>query len=161
MGLRMARTRIRAVRYFTRTRSHGTQIPYVVCSNIGHGIQRLGNKGQALRAPQIFQAASADLDQVVFENHDDQDYGYLRIILDPSQPRIEYHPVSDGPDAKTPDNFVTVDLNTRKLIDYVANDFWLPKGGRHDPQTSRGHRPEAKTAKSKITDPHSMVMVGD
>jgi hypothetical protein len=30
--------------------------------------------------------------------------------------RIEYHPASDGDAAKTPDDMVTVDLSTRKLV---------------------------------------------
>jgi hypothetical protein len=37
--------------------------------------------------------------------------------------RIEYHPASDGADAKTPDDFVTVDLATRKLVHFAATDF--------------------------------------
>jgi hypothetical protein len=114
---------------FTRTRSNGMQIPYVICGNIGHGIQRLGKKGQVLRAPQIIQSASEGVDQVVFENYDDQGYGYLRIIVDANQLRIEYHPASDGPDAKTPDDFVTVDLQSRQIVHYIANDIGYPEEG--------------------------------
>ena len=44
------------------------------------------------------------------ENYDDQDYGYLRVVVTATQLRIEYHPASDGEAAKTPDDFVTVDL---------------------------------------------------
>jgi hypothetical protein len=57
-------------------------------------------------------------DQVVFENYDDTKYGYLRVIVDSKQLRIEYHPAPDGAAAKTPDDFVTVDLATRKLVHY-------------------------------------------
>ena len=57
-------------------------------------------------------------DQIVFENHDDTEYGYLRIIADQRQLRIEYHPESDGDAAKTPDDSVTVDLATRKIVAY-------------------------------------------
>ena len=42
---------------------------------------------------------------------------------DLSSPRLqhtEYHPASDGADAKTPDDFVTVELATHTLIDFVA-----------------------------------------
>jgi hypothetical protein len=53
---------------------------------------------------------------VILENYDDQDYGYLRIVATTSQLRIEYHPASDDEEAKTPDDFVTVDLATRKLV---------------------------------------------
>jgi len=75
------------------------------------------------RAPQIIQAAQGGNDQVVFENYDDQDYGYLRIVATEAQLRIEYHPASDGAVTKTPDDFVTVDLNSRKLVHFAASDL--------------------------------------
>jgi hypothetical protein len=66
---------------FTRTRAHGTQIPYIVCGNGGHDVQRPTTSGQPpLHAPQLIQAASKDTDAVVFENYDDQNYSYLRIV---------------------------------------------------------------------------------
>ena len=46
------------------------------------------------------------------------DYGYLRIIADQQQLRIEYHPSSNGEVSKTPDDSVTVDLATRKIVTY-------------------------------------------
>lgn len=112
---------------FTRTRGRdATQIPYVVCGNGGHNVTRLSRGGATIRAPQIIQAASRGADQVVLENYDDQDYGYLRIVVTAAQLRIEYHPASDGGAAKTPDDFVTVDLNSRKLTHFVANDLGRP-----------------------------------
>ena len=84
-------------------------------------------QASALRTPQIIQAADAKHDQVVFENYDDTNYGYLRIVVNARQLRIEYHPASDGAAAKTPDDFVTVDLATRKLVHYTANDLGRPK----------------------------------
>ncbi|MBV8815374.1 MAG: hypothetical protein JO271_12860 [Verrucomicrobia bacterium] len=54
----------------------------------------------------------------MFENYDDTGYGYLRLIVNSSQLRIEYHPASDGDSAKTPDDSVTVDLATRTLVQY-------------------------------------------
>jgi hypothetical protein len=108
---------------FTRTRPDGTEIPYLCCGNGGHNVQRLTGKGQApLRAPQILQQASATLDQVVFENYDDINYGYLRIVVTAAQLRIEYHAASDGPDSKAPDDSVTVDLRTRRLTQFAATD---------------------------------------
>ena len=71
-----------------------------------------------LRTPIIQAPLSNGHDQVVFENYDDGDYGYLRIIVDQQQLRIEYHPSSDGDAAKTPDDSVTVDLATRKIVRY-------------------------------------------
>ncbi len=32
-----------------------------------------------------------------FASYDDKNYGYLRILADPEQLRIEYHPASDFP----------------------------------------------------------------
>jgi hypothetical protein len=116
---------------FTRTRSDGTQIPYIVCGNGGHNVQRLAKlKGQALRTPQIVQNKGRGADQVVLENYDDQDYGYLRIIVDPDQLRIEYHPAGDGTAAKTPDDAVTVDLKSRTFVSYAANDLGQPAEAR-------------------------------
>jgi hypothetical protein len=128
---------------FTRTRRDGTQIPYVVCGNGGHNVQRLSRKGAPMRTPQIIQAAQGKTDQVVFENYDDQDYGYLRVIVDATQLRIEYHPASDGPEAKTPDDFVTVDLATRKLVHFAATDLGHQKAigeVRTQMTASRHHR---------------------
>lgn len=110
---------------FTRTRSDGTQIPYIICGNGGHALARLttNTHGKTLRTPQIIQKAHGRSNQVVFENYDDQDYGYLRVVANSTQLRVEYHPASDGAQAKTPDDFVTVDLKTRKLGYFSASDL--------------------------------------
>ena len=60
-------------------------------------------------------------DKVTFENYDDQDFGYLRVVADAKQLRIEYHPESDGEAAKTPDDSVTVDLASHQIIHYEAS----------------------------------------
>jgi hypothetical protein len=103
------------------TRLHGdTQIPYVICGNGGHALTKLAKKNTpALRTPQQLQIEGHD-DKVILENYDDQDYGYLRILATAAQLRIEYHPASDGEGAKTPDDFVTVDLATRKLVHFTG-----------------------------------------
>jgi hypothetical protein len=103
------------------TRHHGqTQIPYLVCGNGGHGLARLTHKGaSALRTPQQLQVPG-HADKVTLENYDDQDYGYLRVVVTAAQLRIEYHPASDGAGAKTPDDFVTVDLASRKLVHFTG-----------------------------------------
>jgi hypothetical protein len=109
---------------FTRHRSDGTDIPYIVCGNGGHNVQKLkAPTGGALRAPQTLQPATPSDDAVTFENYDDTDYGYLRVIVDAKQLRIEYHPASDGTVAKTPDDSVTIDLSTRKQTIYAPNDL--------------------------------------
>jgi len=120
---------------FTRHRPDGTEIPYLICGNGGHNVQKLQAPGGVpLRTPQVLTAAAGD-DQVVFENYDDHNYGYLRLIVDPRQLRIEYHPASDGRTAKTPDDNVTVDLASRKRTTYTPNDLGFPKlaeAVRHD-----------------------------
>jgi hypothetical protein len=101
------------------TRSHGgTQIPYVICGNGGHGLTRLARKGSVLRTPMQLQVPG-HTDKVVLESYDDQHYGYLRIVVTKADLRIEYHPASDGLNAKTPDDVVTVDLASRRLV-YVS-----------------------------------------
>jgi Calcineurin-like phosphoesterase len=103
---------------FTRHRDN-RETPYLVTGNGGHAIRPLTHHGNpALRTPMIFPSLSNGKDQVVFENYDDTKYGYLRVIVDSKQLRIEYHPAPDGAAAKTPDDFVTVDLATRKLVHY-------------------------------------------
>jgi Calcineurin-like phosphoesterase len=104
---------------FTRTTKDGRQTPFLVSGNGGHAVSHLTRKGTpAVRTP----AAQADLsngsDTVTLDNYDDQDFGYLRVLVNSKQLRIEYHPASDGPNAKTADDAVTVDLATRKLAIY-------------------------------------------
>ncbi len=105
---------------FTRTRG-ATQTPYLVAGGGGHGLAKLGTRGQpTLRTPVVVQPASATGDEVRLENYDDQDYGYLRIVATASQLRIEYHPAGDGDAAKTPDDSVTVDLATRQFVHFTG-----------------------------------------
>ncbi|HVW74065.1 MAG TPA: metallophosphoesterase [Rhizomicrobium sp.] len=114
---------------FTRTRNADkTQIPYIICGNGGHAHQALSKSGgHTIRAPQVIQKSDTSHDLVVLENYDDQDYGYLRVIASDTALRIEYHPASDGTWTKAPDDFVTVDLKTRKIVHYHANDLGHPK----------------------------------
>ena len=117
---------------FTRTRTRGgTQVPYLVCGNGGHNVVPLATPGSPpLRTPQIIQAAKGTADQVVLENYDDKNYGYLRVVVTSSQLRIEYHPASDGGTTKTPDDFVTVDLASRQLVHFNATDLGRPAAAR-------------------------------
>lgn len=112
---------------FTRHRPDKTEIPYIICGNGGHNVQKLqAQGGVALRAPQI--VSSSGNEQVVFENYDDTDYGYLRVVVDAQQLRVEYHLASDGAGVKAPDDSVTIDLATRKRTVYQPNDLGF--GGR-------------------------------
>ncbi len=101
------------------TRHHAkTQIPYIISGNGGHGLAKLSRAGTGLRTPMSLQV-SKGADAVVLENYDDQDYGYLRILANARQLRVEYHPASDGVAARTPDDSVTVDLASRTLTVYA------------------------------------------
>src|ERR1700683_2760333 len=77
------------------TRAHGeAQIPYFICGNGGHGLAKLQTKKDTntpLRTPKQLDGP-AKSDKVTLENYDDEDYGYLRIIVTAKQLRIEYHP---------------------------------------------------------------------
>jgi hypothetical protein len=59
----------------------------------------------------------------VFENYDDVNYGYLRIVVTANQLHIQYHAASDGPTSKAPDDSVTVDLGTRRLTLFNPTDL--------------------------------------
>jgi Calcineurin-like phosphoesterase len=101
---------------FTRYNA-GRETPYVVCGNSGHAHNLLTKKGMpTLRVPVTQDPLSNGSDRVIFEDYDDQGFGYLRIVVDESQLQIQYHPASDGGLSKTPDDSVTVQLTTRKLI---------------------------------------------
>jgi hypothetical protein len=105
---------------FTRFKDN-RETPFVVCGNGGHALTRLTRKGQpALRMPVDQPSLSIRGDRVTMESYDFTDYGYLRVIATDQQLRVEYHPASDGEDSKTPDDFVTVDLASRKLVHFTT-----------------------------------------
>jgi hypothetical protein len=121
---------------FTRA-TQGRQTPYLIAGGGGHGVSKLVRKGGiALRVPQVID--DTDGDQVVLESYDDQDFGYLRILVTPTQLRIEYHPATDGETAKTPDDFVTVDLATHQLVHFGSPAPMT--AGAPDPAPPRHHR---------------------
>jgi hypothetical protein len=98
------------------------QIPYIIAGNGGHAVAPLKREPKAggpplvsasaakkdgasryvtpFRAPTVLQEAGKGKDLIRLENYDDQDFGYLRIVVTPKQLRIEYHPAPDG-DAPT------------------------------------------------------------
>jgi hypothetical protein len=101
-------------------------------------VQRLrGLNGAPLRTPQVFMRKTATDDAVTFENYDDTGYGYLRVIVDPQQLRIEYHPAGDALNAKTPDDQVTIDLGSRRQVPYTPNDLGYPEAAAAVPGAAR------------------------
>lgn len=104
---------------FTRLKE-GRETPFIVAGGGGHAISRLTRWPMPpLRVPALQPSLSDGSDTVIFESYDDQDFGYLRVTVNASQLRIEYHPATDGGGAKTPDDSVTVDLATRKLAHFA------------------------------------------
>jgi Calcineurin-like phosphoesterase len=94
---------------FTRT-INNYEIPYLVCGDGGHGLTPLVPKGKAIRTPYPVSK------QVTFENYTDQAYGYLRLVANATQIRIEFHPVTSGPPTKAPTDVVTVDIASHKMV---------------------------------------------
>jgi len=92
---------------FSRT-INGHEIPYIVCGNSGHNLSQLKTKNAtAIRAPQKIN------DTLIFENYDDKNYGYLRVVCDGKMLRVEYHDAQ--PDEKTYSDAVTVDLKLHTI----------------------------------------------
>lgn len=108
--------------YQRYTRTIGNrQIPYVVCGNGGHPpLQKLSVE-TTLRTPIAMPgfAQPERSDSVTLDNYDFKSFGYLRVIVDAEQLRIEFHPEGDGVNTKTPDDFVTVNLADRTLVHYI------------------------------------------
>jgi hypothetical protein len=93
---------------FTRTVSN-YDIPYIVCGNSGHNVIALkSTKSTPLRAP------SQVTKDLIFENYDDTNYGYLRIVCNNKQLRIEYHDAD--PNQKSYSDAVTIDLKSHTMI---------------------------------------------
>ncbi len=91
---------------FTRT-VHGLQIAHLVAGCGGHS--PLSAMRATYRTPYVVDAT------LTLENYDDQDYGYLRVIVDATTMTVEFHPQSDGGTVKTPNDVVTIDLATHTL----------------------------------------------
>jgi hypothetical protein len=93
---------------FTRTVGK-FDVPYIVCGNSGHNVTRLTKKGStALRTPIKVN------NELIFENYDDTNYGYLRITCDSETIRVEYHDAD--PDQKSESDAVTVNLKLHTMI---------------------------------------------
>jgi Calcineurin-like phosphoesterase/Iron/zinc purple acid phosphatase-like protein C len=91
---------------FTRT-LNGTRIPYVVAGCGGHS--PLATMSGTYRTPYKID------DTLTLESYNDTDYGYLRVVVNATTLTIEFHPESDGGVTKTPDDTVTVNLQSRTV----------------------------------------------
>jgi hypothetical protein len=54
-------------------------------------------------------------DTLTLESYDTTDYGYLRVIVNATTMRVEFHPEHDGGTTKTPIDMVTVTLATHAV----------------------------------------------
>jgi hypothetical protein len=97
------------------------QTPYVVCGNGGHPPLQKLSVDTTLRTPISMPgfAQPERNDTVTLDNYEFKSFGYLRIVVDTKQLRIEFHPQGDGVTAKTPDDFVTVLLADGTLVHYI------------------------------------------
>ena len=83
------------------------QIPFLVAGCGGHS--PLSSMRSTVRTPYKIDST------LTLESYDDTDYGYLRVIVNPSTMTIEFHPQHDGGTTKTPDDVVTIDLAARTI----------------------------------------------
>ncbi len=95
---------------YTRTIA-GNTIPYFVAGMGGHDlvVMRTLASGNALRTPAVVDKS------LTLASYDDTHYGYLRIVVNATTMTIEFHPAEDGATTKTPDDTVTIDLQTRTI----------------------------------------------
>ena len=83
-------------------------VPYIVCGNSGHGITPLRSKSAGpVRTPVKLST------ELTFENYDDTNFGYLRVVADAQKLLVEYHDAD--PTQKSPSDAVTVDLQSHTI----------------------------------------------
>ncbi len=95
---------------YTRVVS-GQSIPYIVAGMGGHDLvqMRTTSTGRTLRTPAVVDPA------LTLASYDDTHFGYLRLVVNETTLTIEFHPAEDGVATKTPDDSVTVNLQTRQI----------------------------------------------
>jgi predicted phosphodiesterase len=95
---------------YTRTVS-GLTIPYIVAGMGGHGLtqMRTTTSGNAIRTPMTVDSG------LTLASYDDTHYGYMRVIVNATTLRMEFHPAEDGGTTKTPDDTFTLNLKTRAI----------------------------------------------
>lgn len=95
---------------YTRTVS-GLTIPYIVAGMGGHGLtaMRPTSSGSTIRTPMAVDST------LTLVSYDDTHYGYMRVIVNATTLRMEFHPAEDGGTTKTPDDAFTLDLKTRVI----------------------------------------------
>jgi hypothetical protein len=92
---------------FTR-KVDGMEIPFVVAGCGGHA--PLSSMRTTYRTPYVIDS------ELTLESYDYKDFGYLRVVVDATTMRVEFHPQSDGATTKTPNDVVTITLATHMLV---------------------------------------------
>jgi hypothetical protein len=97
---------------FSRTlKNPAIDIPYIVSGSGGHRVLAIiGPGGGPLRTPLTIGEG------LILKNIDDQDFGYLRIVVNKDIIRAEFHDATPGQDTKSGIDAVTVDLKTHNII---------------------------------------------
>jgi hypothetical protein len=91
---------------YTRT-VNKMQIPFLVAGCGGHS--PLSAMRATYRTPYKIDAT------LTLENYDTTDFGYLRVVVNATTMRIEFHPQHDGGTTKTPNDTVTITLATHAV----------------------------------------------
>jgi hypothetical protein len=91
---------------YTRT-VQGLQIPFLVAGCGGHS--PLAAMRTNYRTPFKID------DTLTLESYDATNFGYLRVVVNATTMRIEFHPQTDGGGSKTPDDVVTISLATHTI----------------------------------------------
>jgi hypothetical protein len=91
---------------YTRV-ANGFQIPFIVAGCGGHS--PLSRIRATVRTPHQID------NTLTLESYDDSHFGYLRVLVNATTLRFEFHPESDGSTTKTPDDAVNVDLAARTV----------------------------------------------
>ncbi|HWW98077.1 MAG TPA: metallophosphoesterase [Edaphobacter sp.] len=91
---------------YTRT-VNTLKIPFLVAGCGGHS--PLSPMRATYRTPYVID------NTLTLESYDTMDYGYLRVIVNATTMRIEFHPQHDGGTTKTPNDVVTVTLATHAV----------------------------------------------
>lgn len=117
---------------FTRSIAFGGgsyQVPFLICGGGGHDISplvqtRLGSPAvepvNGIDVSYLDTAPVVSVGGLRLERHDDQDYGYLRVVATASQLRLEFHSAGQADLAAPASDVVTVDL---------ASHTMMPSGG--------------------------------
>ncbi len=124
------------------------QVPFIVCGDGGHGIDRLVQASGGVTPPEPPDGADVSyLDSnpvvrasgLVLERHDDYDYGYLRVAVERSALRIEFHQVGTNVMPTRLADAVSVDLAEHRIL----------AGSRSSSKGSRSTRDRRRVPRSE------------